>query len=210
MAQFSTSQLTSTPKFARTLLRRLTESLLSTDPPHLVYATLLATIAQFAPSASPTPASQSLQDTHAALTAVDDLRDRAVRNAHPRIVLLGHVLRLRILVVAGMWEPVPAVLREAEDMLGLTFSTSAAPDTVLSRQQSTASEDTQIGPSVTFDDAFDAFMAIHILIFGVVFHTQSGNAAESSVRLRHLHALLDAGVLQKAPHGIVNVRHPHL
>jgi hypothetical protein len=104
---------------------------------------------------------------------------------------------------------VAAALTEAENALGIAYSmldhacTSQEPSAVQSAANSASCQNAQ---PVIFPVAFDAFMAIHTLIFGVVFHTQIGIASEAFVRLTHLHALLDANVLQKAPHGIVTVR----
>ena len=49
-------------------------------------------------------------------------------------------------------------------------------------------------------------MAVHVLMMSVVFFTHVGNAEEASPRLSHLHALMDSGVLEKFPDGIVEVR----
>ena len=204
-AKLSASKPTHNPRFGRAVLRRLTATLDPTDPPHIIYAALLATISHLSPYATPNPSPQSLHDTHAALAAVDDLLERATRDNHTPVVLLAHVLRLRIVVIAGLRDSVAPALTQAENALGVAYPAASTPDDTRTSQYPATSAACQNSQPVIFPVAFDAFMAIHTLIFGVVFHTQVGNAAEAFVRLTHLHALLDANVLQRAPHGIVTV-----
>ena len=209
-AKLSATKPTHNPRYGRAVLRRLNATLDPTDPPHIIYAALLATISHLSPYATPNPSPQSLHDTHAALAAVDDLLERATRDNHTPVVLLAHVLRLRIVVIAGLRDSVAAALTQAENALGVAYPAASTPDDTsispTAAQYPATSATCQNSQPVIFPIAFDAFMAIHTLIFGVVFHTQVGNAADAFVRLTHLHALLDANVLQKAPHGIVTVR----
>ena len=57
-----------------------------------------------------------------------------------------------------------------------------------------------------FENPCEAAMAVHLLMLSVVYYTHTGEAAEVSPRLSHLHALLDSEVLDKFPDGIIEVR----
>ncbi|KAH7924786.1 hypothetical protein BV22DRAFT_1034747 [Leucogyrophana mollusca] len=211
-------------KFARSILRRLLSSFIPSDPFQIVYSAHLALISQLTtppPSSSPTPNLQStpqaqIQDIHAALDAVSALQELGVKNSHPHVVLLTHVLRLRICVAAGMWDRVQDALNTCELVLGLSYAPSGQ-STNPSQQPQHQSQSTQssvdVGPKapqefISFEDPFEVSMALHVLIIGVTFYTHAGRHAEASPRLSHLHALLDSGALEKFPHGIVEITFP--
>ncbi|EGN93559.1 hypothetical protein SERLA73DRAFT_63805, partial [Serpula lacrymans var. lacrymans S7.3] len=172
-------------KFSRSVLRRAISALNQSDPPHIVYTAHLALIEHLSSSTTP-------QDIYAALDAVNALQSVAINNAHPRIVLLTHVLNLRICTAAEMWDRVQLSLSSAEGALGLSYD-PAAPGPIPQPQHAAA-----LGVS----------MALHTLMIGVTFYTHVGLALESSPRLSHLHALLDSGALERFPLGIVEVTFP--
>ena len=147
--------------------------------------------------------SQQTVDAHTALEAVDTLHALALQRAHPHVALLAQVLRVQLLAMRQQWALVHPALDAAEVALGLSYvapqpgAGSAAKDVKDPRRETTF---------VSFDDPFEALMAIHTLILGVTFFTSAGLAADASPRLSHLHALLDAGALDHFPYGIVQVR----
>lgn len=145
------------------------------------------------PSSPPVP---SPQDIHAALSAIGDLEGIANKKGHKGVALLSRVLRLRILVAASMWADVPEALKVAEQALGLSYQPSTTPKPRKPGQQE---------EFISFEDSFEAAMAVHLLMMSVVFFTHVGNAEEASPRLSHLHALMDSGALEKFPDGIVEV-----
>jgi hypothetical protein len=172
-------------KFARGLLKRLATSFLPSDLPQIVYHTYLAIISHHT----------ELQEFHQALSAIEDLQNLAVKNQHFHIILLCHVMHLRLLVTSEMWDEVGAASRTAEEALGLSYE----PSTSYKSAQDEAT-------FLDFDDPLECTMALHTLIIGVVYYTHIGSSADSFPRLSHLHALLDAGALEKTPQGVVPVR----
>ena len=96
-----------------------------------------------------------------------------------------------------MWAEVPDALNAAEQALGLSYQPSTTPKPRKPGEQE---------EFISFEDSFEAAMAVHVLMMSVVFFTHVGNAEEASPRLSHLHALMDSGVLEKFPDGIVEVR----
>ena len=148
----------------------------------------------------------------------------AQRHDHPQIILLSHVLRLRILVAANMWSEVAAAVQLAESAMGLSYSPATTPkprqpgkenvsvniDSPNRTPQGKQREDRSDAPDtqdefVSFEDSFEAAMAVHTLIMSVIYYTYVGMASESAPRLSHLHALLDSGALDKFPDGIIQV-----
>ncbi|KAG2364825.1 hypothetical protein BDR07DRAFT_1354615 [Suillus spraguei] len=126
---FTFPSSSTSPKFARAILRRLIASFVSSDPPGTVYAAHLALITQIntlPPSsngaANNSPASIGAPALQATLTAIDALITLARKNHHPRIIALAHVIRLRILLRASAWAQVGAALDTAEAVLGLMFN----------------------------------------------------------------------------------------
>ncbi|KAG2350400.1 hypothetical protein BDR05DRAFT_1054523 [Suillus weaverae] len=125
---FTFPSSTTSPKFARAILRRLIASFVPSDPPGTVYDAHLALITQIT---TPSPSSNAAANTspaplgapalQATLTAIDTLITLARKNHHPRIIALAHVIRLCILLRAGAWAQVGAALDTAEAALGLMF-----------------------------------------------------------------------------------------
>ncbi|KAI0937484.1 hypothetical protein AcV5_005386 [Taiwanofungus camphoratus] len=226
LLQAQLSQWQHKVKFARTQIRNLIASFLPTDPPHIVYSAHLALIALFitlnAPSSNPSAFSPSLvctsslpsqgpQDIHSALSAVSDLEALSRAHGHKHVTLLAHVLHLRILVAASMWADVPAAIRCTEAALGLSYEPTSTPK-LSNTRQSSGVENAALEPEVTFvefEDAFEAAMAVHMLIMAVVFYTHVGSAVDTSPRLSHLHALLDSGALDKFSDGVVEIMIPN-
>ncbi len=58
---------------------------------------------------------------------------------------------------------------------------------------------------VSFEDPFEASMAVHALIMSIVYYTHLGVAKEASKRLAHLHALLDSDALKLFRTGTIKV-----
>lgn len=119
-------------RFARAVLRRLISSFVPSDPPTIVYAAHLALITQLS-TTPPSPShdrplgtcsqstSTSPPELQAALTALTNLSALAVKNQHFAISKLAAVLRVRILIAAGMWGMVGDALDDAERLLDLVF-----------------------------------------------------------------------------------------
>ncbi|KAG2110691.1 hypothetical protein DEU56DRAFT_896675 [Suillus clintonianus] len=125
---FTFPSSSTSPKFARAILRRLIASLAPSDPPGTVYAAHLALITQITtppPSSNATanlsPAPPGAPVLQATLAAIDTLITLARKNHHPRIIALAHVIRLRVLLRASAWPQVGAALDTAEAVLGLIF-----------------------------------------------------------------------------------------
>lgn len=96
-----------------------------------------------------------------------------------------------------MWEAVGDSLALAESALGMVYN-EASP--------SAKGKEKARDEFLSFDDAFEAAMAIHTLLMGVVYFTHIGQAKASSPRLSHLHALLDSDALNLFLNGNVEVR----
>lgn len=175
-------------KFARSVLRRLIASSLPSDPPALVYSAHLALISQLAVPTSSAPALDTptkkppqtkVQAIHASLDALTTLRALSTHNSHGEITLLADVVRLRVLVDNAMWGSVGGALGVCEE--GLQAASSA-------------------------DSTLLTSLKLHTLILGVLFHTHTGDAKGAGERLTRLHALCDAGGLDDAGAGVVEVR----
>ncbi|CDO77305.1 hypothetical protein BN946_scf184753.g55 [Trametes cinnabarina] len=225
LLQAQLSQWQHKTRFARNQIRNLISSLTPSDPPHILYSAQLALVTLLTSPVSPTKGSaqtQSLpeklqnrtppasprispQDVHAALDVAQEMEDRAVAQTHNQVIILARVLRTRILVAAGMWADVREALQRSEAVLGLSYEPASTP-----KPRKTAKGDgqTQQPPPIpeqfiTFENPFEAAMAVHLLMLSIVYYTHSAEAAEVSPRLSHLHALLDSEVLDKFPEGYV-------
>ena len=185
-AQFSLWQRK--PKFSLTLLRRLATSISSQDSPQAQYLALMKIISQHL----------SLNELRTALTFVDQLRDSSLQRQHSHVTLLSHVLRLQILIGGGFWSEAGFATRVAEDALGLRYETTS---TLV--YNAPGSSPTYID----FEDRFESIMALHTLALSIIYYTVTGVSSESSVRLSHLHALLDAKALGCLGDGSIKVRH---
>jgi len=142
-----------------------------------------------------------LNQFHAALTLVDKLRDSSSQHNHFRVTLLSHVLRLRILISGGFWSDTGLASRTAEDALGIHYETISA----------LASTAPAVSPTyIDFEDHFECAMALHTLVLSIVYYAHAGISSESSARLSHLHALLDAKALECLGDGGIKVHHHYL
>ena len=143
----------------------------------------------------------SLNEFHTALTFADKLRHSSSQHQHHRVTLLSHVLRLRILISGGLWSDTGFASRTAEDALGIHYGTipSLAPAGPITS-----------ATYVDFEDQFECAMALHTLALGIISYAHAGDSAESSVRLAHLHALLDAKALECLGDGSIKVHHGYL
>jgi hypothetical protein len=140
----------------------------------------------------------SLNEFHTSLTFVDKLRDSSFKHQHSHVTLLSHVLRLRILIVGGFWPDAGLASRMAEDALGLRYEAISA----------LASTTPIVPPTyIDFEDRFECVMALHTLVLGIIYYAQIGISSESSVRLSHLHALLDAKALGCLGDGSIKVHY---
>jgi len=140
----------------------------------------------------------SLNEFRTALALVDKLRVSSSQHQHSRITLLSHVLRLRILILGGLWSDTGLASRMAEDALGLRYET-------VSTLVSTAPT---VSPTyIDFEDRFECAMALHTLVLSIVYYAHAGISSESSTRLSHLHALLDAKALECLGDGGIKVHH---
>lgn len=142
----------------------------------------------------------SLNEFHTALTLVDKLRDSSSQHQHSRVTLLSHVLRLRILISGGLWSTTGLASRTAEDALGLHYKTISSGSTAPA-----------LSPTyIDFEDRFECAMALHTLVLSIFSYAHAGISSESSARLSHLHALLDAGALECLGDGSIKVHHGRL
>ncbi|OJT13950.1 hypothetical protein TRAPUB_9489 [Trametes pubescens] len=230
LLQAQLSQWQHKTKFARNQIRNLISSLMPSDPPHMRYSAQLALITllttptaahqtkpepekvqNHTPPSSPQP---SAQDVYAALSVVQELEDRAVADTHKQVALLARVLRLRILVAAGMWADVCAAIQKGEVALGLSYEAASTPKPRKPQpSQGKGATQTQQAPApeqmfIMFEDAFEAAMVVHLLMLSIVYYTHAGDAAEVSPRLSHLHALLDSDVLDRFPDGVIEIALP--
>ena len=140
-----------------------------------------------------------------ALANVEDILSQAQRSQHVDVCVLARVLRLQILVSGGVWGEVGDALRTAELALGLVFDSSDSSSKPISEDATPGR--TEVTPTINppSENAFEGCMAVHTLIIGVIFYTHVGGAMEASARLARLHAMLDEGVLERFPQGIVEV-----
>ncbi|KAF8621735.1 hypothetical protein AX15_007535 [Amanita polypyramis BW_CC] len=163
-------------KHAAQIVRRLLNTLLPSDPPHIVYTAHLALI-----SYSETESCTKVFDL------IQKFRTLATNNGHGNIELLAQVIRLRVLLREELWPLVGTSLKDAEEASHMNFE---AVDAVSSQATEEA----------------EAVMALrlHLLIMGVVYYTYTGDIENSSSRLTRLHELLDKGALKKlGPSGTV-------
>lgn len=161
------------------------------SPPWLIYSTYLTSISHSISHAPP--------DYNLALSTLDVIFGAADRLGDLSIKLLTHILKLRICFDAVLWDDVGPSLSYAEGALGLSYDddtdTSAAPP----------AEKTFL----SFEDPFEASMAVHALIMSVVYYTHVGDARSASKRLAHLHALLDSDALKLFRTGSIEVSWVH-
>lgn len=202
------TQLQHNHKHARTLLKRVTSSLsipsletiafsTSSVPSWFTYTAHLTSITHALSSSPP--------DFAFVFNAIQDLLNISQTLNDPHVSLLSHVLRLRTLVDAGMWDNVHDLLELAESVLGLSYVVNTP------KSKNKSKDSTESAPMqnfVAFDDPFEACMAVHVLIMGVVYFTHMADAPNASPRLSHLHALLDSDALQNFKEGVLNVSFP--
>ncbi|KAG9222063.1 hypothetical protein CCMSSC00406_0008048 [Pleurotus cornucopiae] len=200
-------------------------------PPHVVYGVHLTYI-DFLIHNKTTDANSSKQDTHAALGSIQALAELASTNSqsprpseplstssnvnldagrktgednldgHMRVVLLTHVLRLRVLIAAGMWSEVGDALKEAEQILKIPAEPASIPkemdaDTTPKASKRNSSSNAAAAGVVDSEDPFIIALVVHTLIIGVLYHTYSGDAQASQTRLAILHATMDKAMLEK-------------
>ncbi|KAK0479523.1 hypothetical protein IW261DRAFT_1564172 [Armillaria novae-zelandiae] len=210
-------------KFALTLLRRLLNSFLPSDPPHTIYAAHLTLISHLITSSSSSSIS-SPKETKAPFSAIQALSELADKNRHSSVKSYALFLKLRTLVSSNLWESVDDALREAEESLGIDCTSrqacgemepakqvlSSIANTPRSQDGPTLGTPKQLStptppPMPKFADKLAEIMAIHTLIIGVVFHTFVGNFTRASTRLTLLHVLMDSGLLITSGSGVVEI-----
>ncbi|KLO07025.1 hypothetical protein SCHPADRAFT_837227 [Schizopora paradoxa] len=180
-------------KFSRSLVKRLSSSFtfpnpdqvfdVPSTPPWLIYSTYLTSISHCISQVPP--------DYNLALSTLDDILNAADRLGDLSIKLLTHILKLRICFDAVLWDDVGPSLTYAEGALGLSYDE--------------IDSGTKEKTFVSFEDPFEASMAVHFLIMAVVYFTHVGDATSASKRLMHLHALLDSDVLKLFPTGTIQI-----
>ncbi|KAI5120577.1 hypothetical protein M0805_002527 [Coniferiporia weirii] len=185
-------------KYSYMLLKRLTSSFslptssksleMNRTPSWLVYSVHLTGVSHALSSSPP--------NLKLAFSTIQDLLSASEQLGDPSVKLLTHVLRLRTLVDAGMWESVGDSLSLAESALGMSYDASLP----LSSDKGKKKEE-----FLSFENPFEAAMAVHTLIVGVVYYTHLGRSKASSPRLTHLHALLDSDALTLFPNGTVDI-----
>ncbi|KAL5519652.1 hypothetical protein ACEPAH_1335 [Sanghuangporus vaninii] len=183
-------------KYSRSLLKRLTSTFtapkkyeIAITPPWIVYATHLTGVSQ---ALSRTP-----PNLKTAFNTIQELLTQSEAYGDPPVTLLTHVLRLRTLVDAGMWEAVGDSLALAESALGIVYN---------DKPSSEKGKEKARDEFLSFENPFETSMAIHTLLMGVVYYTHIGQAKKSSPRLSHLHALLDSDALSLFPNGNIEIK----
>jgi len=182
-------------RFAQNALKKtLTNFITPSDAPHIHYTAHLAHITSLSgitdseESGSYSPSSASLR----ALGAIRDLHTLATRNSHSNVALFALVLELRDLVHNGMWNRVGESLLNAEKELNLT-----------------PEFDTTKPPSIVGITNLQKVLITHVLIIGVLYYTYTGDNANSQLRIKKLHDMLDGGALDAfGPSGIVDIPLP--
>ncbi|KIL71185.1 hypothetical protein M378DRAFT_154670 [Amanita muscaria Koide BX008] len=154
-------------KYATHTVRRLLNSLVPSDPPHLLYAAHLAVITY-----SENESSTRLLD------AIQSFQAQAANNGHDSVMRLAQVIRLRVLLREGLLQDVGPALGEAEDSLQMNISSEGL-------------------PLETEESAADLCLRLHLLIMGVVYYTYAGDVSSTTSRLTKLHELLDQGSINK-------------
>ncbi|KAF4573650.1 hypothetical protein EYR36_008168 [Pleurotus pulmonarius] len=192
-------------KFARNQVKKLLSTVSEPTgeawPPHVVYGAHLTYI-DFLIHNKSTDANSSKQDTHAALASIQALAELASANSQSPLVLLTHVLRLRVLIAAGMWSEVGDALKEAEQILKISAEPASIPkeldpDATPKASKRNSSSNTAAAGVVDSEDPFIIALVVHTLIIGVLYHTYSGDAQASQTRLSILHATMDKAMLEK-------------
>lgn len=113
-----------------------------------------------------------------------------------------------------MWNEVAATIQLAEAGLGLSYepATTPKPAGAPGKENAGMSPEKRKDRSkdqdefISYEDPFEAAMAVHTLMMSVVYFTHVGDAPSASPRLSHLHALLDSGALETFSDGTVEVR----
>ncbi|KAK2460063.1 hypothetical protein APHAL10511_007897 [Amanita phalloides] len=154
-------------KHAAQIVRRLLNTLVPSDPPHVAYAAHLALIS-YSETESPTKVLHSIHTFQALATD----------NGHGIVALLAQVIRLRVLLREGLWPSVGSSLKEAEDAFHMDLAPSSASPTPKAEQS-----------------AAQTALQLHLLIMGVVYYTYAGDMENASSRLTKLHELLDSTAL---------------
>ena len=191
-------------KSSRALVKRLQSSflvpslsgsniLMNRTPSWLVYTTHLTNMSH--------DLSISPPDLQHAFSILGELTRTAEAFQDTGVIILAHVLRLRFLVDAGVWKSVGEALSTAEVALGLTFDNETTPK----KHSDETAKDKKAQTFLTFEDPFEAAMAIHVLMMGVVYFAHVGNAKASSPRLSQLHGILDTDALKLFPKGLLRV-----
>lgn len=137
---------TNNTKYARALLRRLIASFMCSDPPSVVYTAHFALITHLTSApppvhGAPNAAAPSAAELQAALTVITTLSSLAAQNKHFAIEDLAAVLRVRVLVGAGLWDLVGDALSVAEKAMQLVFHTGEE-KSVKGREGEKAKQDT--------------------------------------------------------------------
>lgn len=113
-----------------------------------------------------------------------------------------------------MWSEVVVTIQLAEAGLGLSYEPATTPKPAAAPGKENVGVSPEKGKDrskdhdefISYEDPFEAAMAVHTLMMSVVYFTHVGAAANASPRLSHLHALLDSGALETFPDGTVEVR----
>ncbi|KAG2144644.1 uncharacterized protein EDB93DRAFT_1152421 [Suillus bovinus] len=226
---FTFPSSSTSPKFARAILRRLIASFVPSDPPGTVYDAHLALITQITtlPSSSnaaanTSPAPIGAPALQAALTAIDTLVTLARKNHHPRIVALAHVIRLCVLLRTSAWAQVGAALETAEAVLGLVFDkdgkvknneghtnviANAKTDDALPRWNSITAHDVN-ALSREYSQVRITSNQSNVGPKQEEEGTQSDPAHASLQRLVALHEIVDSGALEGFKDGIIQIPLP--
>ncbi|KAF4621623.1 hypothetical protein D9613_012585 [Agrocybe pediades] len=176
-------------RLAQNALKKVVNNfIVASDPPHVLYAAHLAYIDCVSASAADlepaTPSRRHAPPNASSRTAsaIKELHTLAMRNNHREVALFAMVLELLDFVQNGVWNRIEESLRQAEKDLDI------APHLLPDCQA-------KAGPLLGKTN-IGKVLIVHVLVLGVLYHTYTGDYANSQTRLKILHDMLDGGALE--------------
>lgn len=127
------------------------------------------------------------------LGAISDFHELASKQGHQSMVQLASVLRLRALLLSGLWAEVGEALDTAEaglDMVETLKGYAVAKAKVPENEVQVPIPSPPSGGNAS-RSTFEYALIVHSLVLGIIFHTYNGNSSLVNPRLKWLHELLD-------------------